>query len=688
VNFALFSEHADGVDLCLFDAAGAEARVPVSSRTGNVWHVLVRGLASGQRYGWRVKGPYAPRLGNRYNANKLLVDPYARAIEGGLDSRAPVYGYPRDRGLDDGVFDSRDDAAAKPRCVVVDEAFPWGDDRPPGVPWAETVIYEVHVKGFTQRHPRVPEPHRGRFLGVASDAAIDHLKGLGITTVELMPVHARLDEPAVTARGLTNYWGYNTVGYFAPDERFAVAPASGGKGATREFKQMVRRLHAAGIEVVLDVVYNHTCEGDRWGPTVGFRGIDNRVYYRAKGSAPGDRGAYADYTGCGNTVDTSHPQVLALVQDSLRYWVTEMHVDGFRFDLAVTLARNESGAFDPRGVFFEALRKDPVLSRVKLMGEPWDLGSDGYRPGAFPAPWGEWNGRLRDTVRRFWRGDREVIPELGYRLTGSSDLFAHGGRSPQASVNFVAAHDGFTLRDLVSYEQKHNEANGEWNADGHGENFSQNCGVEGDTDDAAVLARRRTLARSILATLFVSQGVPMLHMGDDLWRTQRGNNNAYCQDSELTWLDWPAAETDGQARSMRDMAVSLARLRKRHPTLRRTDFLRGVPADGAPRKDITWLRADGGEMGAADWQNPARAEIAFVLAGVAAQTERAVLVLMNGERRRATFALPGADLGTAWRVVIDTREEPRPDTTLRAPASIDLDAGTLLVMEEVSPGWP
>ncbi len=683
MNFALFSEHAEGVELCLFDPAGAEARIPVSSRTGNVWHIHVSAVGSGQRYGWRVKGPYAPGQGDRYNANKLLVDPYARAIDGGLDSRAPVYGYPRDRGLDDRVIDNRDDAAAKPRSVVVDDAFDWGDDRAPGVPWAETVIYEVHVKGFTQRHPRVPEPLRGRFLGLASDPAIDHLKELGVTAVELMPVHARLDEPAVTARGLTNYWGYNTVGYFAPDERFAVAPASGGEGATREFKRMVRRLHAAGIEVILDVVYNHTCEGDRWGPTVTFRGIDNRVYYRAKGDATGERGAYADYTGCGNTVDVSHPQVLALVVDSLRYWVTEMHVDGFRFDLAVTLARNEVGAFDPRGAFFEALRRDPVLSRVKLIGEPWDLGNDGYRPGGFPAPWGEWNGRLRDAVRRFWRGDRDVIPELGYRLTGSSDLFAHDGRSPQASINFVAAHDGFTLRDLVSYEQKHNLTNGEQNEDGHGENFSQNCGVEGDTNDAAVLARRGTLARSILATVFVSQGVPMVHMGDDLWRTQRGNNNAYCQDSELTWLDWPAADADAQARSMRVMAVSLAMLRKRHPTLRRTEFLRGVPAEAGARKDITWLRADGGEMGAADWQNPPRAEIAFLLAGVAPRTERAVLVLMNGERRPARFALPGADVGTVWRVAIDTRDEPRPATPLRAPASIDLEASTLVVMEEV-----
>ncbi len=441
VNFALFSENATGVDLCLFDAVGVETRVAVPWRSLHVWHVFVPGLRPGQRYGWRVHGPFAPREGHRFNPNKLLVDPYARALDGHFDPDAPVYGYPRHRGLDDLVFDEIDDAYAKPKAVVADGAFDWDGDRPPLVPWHDTVLYELHVKGFTKLHPAVPDSLQGTFLGLSSDAAIAHLESLGVTTVELMPVHERLDEPALSARGLTNYWGYSTLSFFAPDRRFA----SPGGDPSREFKEMIRRLHSAGIEVVLDVVYNHTCEGDELGPTVSLRGIDNRVYYRLEAE---DRRQYVDYSGCGNTLDLTHPQVLKLVTDSLRYWVTEMHVDGFRFDLAPALMRGAGGDVDRLGVFFSVVHQDPVLSRIKLIAEPWDLGHGGYQSGNFPVLWSEWNGRFRDTVRRFWGGDRKTIGDLGYRLTGSSDLFADDGRHPHASINLVTAHDGFTLRDL------------------------------------------------------------------------------------------------------------------------------------------------------------------------------------------------------------------------------------------------
>jgi glycogen operon protein len=691
VNFALYSASATRVELCLFDDNGVETRLPATGPSGHVWHLRVSGVGPGQRYGWRVDGPYAPERGDRHNPYKLLVDPYARAIEGGWDWRGPIYGFrhvpggsrppvgvlPAAASFEDSVPCDRDDAAAKPRCVVVDDAFDWGDDRPPAVPWSETVVYELHVKGFTHRHPGVPEPHRGRFLGVASDAAIEHLVSLGVTAVELMPVHAHLDEPALSARGLTNYWGYSTVGYFAPDERFAVPRASGGEGAGREFKRMVKRLHAAGIEVILDVVYNHTCEGDRAGPTVLFRGIDDRTYYRHK---PGSPGAYEDITGCGNTIDTSHPQVIKLIADSLRYWATEMHVDGFRLDLATVLGRNEKGTFDSRSALFAVVLQDPLLSRLKLMAEPWDLGEDGYQLGAFPAPWAEWNGRFRDAVRRFWRGEPGIVADLGYRLTGSSDVFAGSQRTTHASINFVTAHDGFTLRDLVSYEHKHNLANGERNEDGTNDNASQNCGVEGESDDAGVLARRRTVARSILGTMLVSRGVPMLAMGDELWRTQRGSNNAYCQDSELTWVDWAAASVDPDARAMLEFVRSAVARRKQHSELRSGDFLQGRATAGSAHNDITWLRADGTEMTGPDWASPGAARLAFHLAGAAGSpVAAAILVLMNGDAKPGTFVLPGPSYGASWRVTLDARTKPQIDATLPAAASIELDAGALVV---------
>jgi glycogen operon protein len=658
VNFALYSQHAVGVELCLFDANGAEARVPVKARTDHVWHVYLPGAGPGQRYGWRVDGPYAPDEGARFNRNKLLVDPYARAIEGTVDVRGPVWAYPHDRGerdVDDLALDPRDDAAFKPRCVVTDDRFDWGDDRLPRVPWSDAVLYELHVRGFTRTHPGVPVAERGTFLGAASDAAIEHLRSLGVTTVKVMPVHAHADEPALTARGLTNYWGYSTLGYFAPDERFASVPGQ----ARAEFRRMVKRLHAAGIEVVLDVVYNHTCEGDRFGPTAGFRGIDDRVYYRHLRDQPAK---YFDTTGCGNTVDVSHPQVLKLVTDSLRYWATEMHVDGFRFDLAPALARDGAGRFDPRGAFFGAIYQDPVLSKVKLIGEPWDLGDEGYRVGGFPVPWREYNDRFRDTVRRFWQGERKVIADLGYRLTGSSDLFGPSQRTPQSSLNFAVVHDGFTLRDLVSYAKKHNEANGEANADGGPDGTSQNCGAEGDTTDAGIVERRLTLARSMLATLFVSQGVPLLAMGDELWRTQRGNNNAYCHDSELTWVDWRPSE--GSA-AMLDAARTLIALRKRLDVLRQRDFLKGARLDDG-RKDITWLAPHGAEMTLDDWSEPELAAIAFCLEG-----SPSVFVMMNGERTATEMAIQAPPPGTAWRVAFeaDAAAKTRPAKTRPAQAA-------------------
>jgi glycogen operon protein len=680
VNFALFSEHATAVDLCLFDDSGAESRYAVPWRTLYVWHAYVPGVGPGQRYGWRVHGPYAPREGQRFNPSKLLVDPYAQALDGHFDPKGPVYGHPHDRGLDDLTMDERDDARAKPKAVVVDGSFDWEDDRPPRVPWHETILYELHVKGFTKLHPDVPEALRGTFLGLGSEAAIEHLQSLGVTTVELMPIHEHLDEPQLTARRLTNYWGYSTLAFFAPDRRFATR----GGDPVREFKEMVQRLHEANIEVVLDVVYNHTCEGDALGPMVHMRGIDNSVYYRLES---GDRRKYADYSGCGNTLDLTHPQVLKLVTDSLRFWVTEMHVDGFRFDLAPALVRGPEGSVDRMGVFLSVIHQDPVLSRIKLIAEPWDLGHGGYQVGNFPVLWTEWNGRFRDTVRRFWKGDRKAVADMGYRLTGSSDLFADDGRHPHSSINFVTAHDGFTLADLVSYARKHNLANGENDADGLSENDSQNAGVEGETDDPAIRARRRTLARSLMATLLIAHGVPMIEMGDEMLRTQRGNNNPYCHDSELTWVDWTSKAEEG---AMQAVARKLVALRRDHGVFRRRGFLHGARLPASRGKDITWLRTDGREMTGLDWSAPPSAAMAFRLDGdtldfdVRAESkDDSFLVLLNGEKEALDFVLPGPALGAEWRVVFDSEEAPRTTDVVGASGRIPVGAGALVVMIEV-----
>ena len=658
-NFALFSEHATGVRLCLFDdPAGAteSAAIRLTECTAHVWHGYLPGVRPGQVYGYRVEGPYDPASGHRFNPNKLLLDPYARAIEGAVDWTAPVYGYRIGDPKGDLSVDPRPDAGAVPKGVVADPYFDWGNDRPPGVPWHNSVIYEVHVKGFTNRHPEVPPDLRGTYAGLAHPAAISHLSKLGVTAVELLPVHAFLDDGFLVKKGLHNYWGYNTIGFFAPERRYAGTGVPGSQ--VGEFKAMVKALHAAGIEVILDVVYNHTAEGNHLGPTLSFRGIDNLAYYRL---VPDNKRYYIDFTGTENTINVRHPQVLQLIMDSLRYWVQEMHVDGFRFDLAAALAR-ELFDVDRLSAFFDIIHQDPVLSQVKLIAEPWDIGEGGYQVGNFPVLWTEWNGKYRDSVRSFWRGDQRSVAEMGYRLTGSSDLYQSDGRRPYASINFATAHDGFTLEDLVSYNEKHNEANGENNRDGSDDNCSFNYGVEGPTDDPAILAVRDRQKRNFLATLLLSQGVPMLCGGDELGRTQLGNNNGYCQDNEISWFDW-----DLEARDRRLLAFTqrLIALRAEHPVLRRRTFFQGRKIRGSDVKDLTWYRPDGEEMTDAEWFDSREHALGLRLAGDAIdeQDERGnriagdtLLILLNAEEGPVSFKLPrfGQRTGSAWEVLIDT----------------------------------
>ena len=667
VNFAIFSAHAERVELCLFDASDARretARIPLPERTDFVWHGYLPAVGPGQLYGYRVSGPYDPRAGHRFNPTKVVLDPYAKRIGRTLRWDDAVYGHPVGGPEGDLTADPRDSAPFAPLAAVLDPAFDWGDDEPPRIPWHETVIYEVHVKGFTARHPDVPERLRGTCLGLASDAAVRHFTDLGVTAVELLPVHQGASERRLVQAGLTNYWGYNTLAYFAPDVRFATSP----ERAAVEFKTMVRRLHAAGLEVILDVVYNHTAEGGRDGPTLSLRGIDNPSYYRL---APELRAEYVDFTGCGNTLDAGHPRVLQLILDSLRYWVLEMHVDGFRFDLASALARGGRKAceFDGDGAFLHAIRQDPVLSQVKLIAEPWDLGRGGYQTGNFPAPWTEWNDRYRDAVRRFWRGDAGQVPDLATRLAGSSDLYQGGGRPPSAGVNFVTAHDGFTLEDLVSYGEKHNEANGEANRDGAHDNLSWNCGVEGATSDPRIQALRARQKRNFLATLLLSQGVPMICGGDELGRTQRGNNNAYCQDNETSWFDWDLSPED---RRLLAFVGRVVRFRRDHPVLRRRRFLYGTSSGGRDRTgDVTWFGPDGREMAGEGWRGAAKC-LGMRLAGDAIDetddcgapiVDDTLLVLFNADDREVLFTLPGPGLGrdhahrsAAWTCVLDTAE--------------------------------
>ncbi len=649
VNFALFSENATSVELCLFDAEGGdEERIRMVEQTDLVWHCYLPDARPGQRYGYRVHGPYEPRNGHRFNPHKLLIDPYAKRIDGPIRWSDAVFGY--EVGKDDLSFDERDSAPSMPKSVVVNHAFVWGEDAQLKHPWDRTVIYEVHVKGFTKLHPEVPDDLRGTYAGLGSFAAIEYLQDLGITAVELLPVHHHVDDKVLVDRGLSNYWGYNSIGFFAPDSRYSATgePVS-------EFKTMVKRLHDAEIEVILDVVYNHTGEGNHLGPTLSFRGVDNAAYYRLGGEAFRH---YVDYTGTGNTLNATHPRVLQLIMDSLRYWVTEMHVDGFRFDLASALAR-ELHDVDKLGSFFDIIHQDPVISQVKLIAEPWDVGEGGYQVGNFPVGWAEWNGRYRDSVRRFWRGVGGQAAELAFRLSGSSDLYAQGGRQPHASVNFITAHDGFTLRDLVSYEGKHNDANGEGNRDGENHNESMNFGVEGETDDATILAARARQQRNLLATLFLSQGVPMLLGGDEINRTQRGNNNAYAQDNELSWFDWSLTDAD---RELLAFTKGIIGLFMAHPVLRRRRFFQGRRIRGSSVKDLTWYGPDGREMSDEQWHADGVRTLGLRLAGdaieeVGVRAERilddTLLLILNAGEEPVEFRLPN-HARRPWEILVDT----------------------------------
>jgi len=652
VNFALFSEGAERVELCIFDRNSRHEtrRLALRERTDHVWHGYLPQARPGLLYGYRVYGRYQPHEGLRFNANKLLIDPYARQIVGPLRWHDALYGYRVGHHDADLSFDRRDSAPYMPRCKVIDTAFSWGDDRAPQVPWTDTVIYELHVRGFTQRHPGVPPELRGTFAGLACAPVIEHFKRLGVTTIELLPSHAFVDDRRLIEHGLSNYWGYNTLGFFAPHARYLAADK------IDEFKTMVRTLHAAGLEVVMDVVYNHTAEGEEVGPTLAFRGLDNASYYRL---LPDDRRRCENLTGCGNTLNARHPRVLQMVMDSLRYWVTDMHVDGFRFDLTSALAREADG-FDAGSGFLDALRQDPVLSRAKLIAEPWDLGPGGYQVGHFPPGWSEWNDKYRDAVRAYWKGDG-AIGEFARRLSGSSDLYNRNGRAPQASVNFITAHDGFTLRDLVSYEHKHNEANGEDNRDGHNHNLSFNHGVEGDTDDAAVLALRARQQRNFIATLLLSQGVPMLLAGDEIGHTQRGNNNAYCQDNDTSWLDW---SLDDARHALLDFTQRLIALRAAHPVFRRRDFFRGSPLIGADVRDVLWLQPDGTEMTVEAWQHDQTRALAVFLAGDGltdcdaqgrALRDDSFVLLFNASGDKVAFSLPLSLRGPA-ELLVDTSD--------------------------------
>ena len=662
-SFGLFSSVADAVELCLFDRDGTETRFDLEQGDAFVWQGYLPGVEAGQRYGFRVHGPWDPASGDRCNPAKLLLDPYARAVAGEVRWHPAVFGHVPD---DPDHADGTDSAPYVPRSVVVAGEFDWGEDRPPARPMADSIFYEVHVKGFTKLHPDVPDQLRGTYAGVAHPAAIEHLKRVGVTAVELLPVHQFVHDAALVARGLRNYWGYQSIGYFAPYNGYA----STGDGGSQvdEFRRMVRALHAARLEVILDVVFNHTAEGSEWGPTLCFRGIDNAAYYRLAQN----RARYVDDTGCGNTVDLHQPQPLRLVMDALRYWVEEMHVDGFRFDLAAALGRGDSD-FDPHGSFLESIGQDPVLAEVKLIAEPWDTGWGGYDLGQFPAGWSEWNGKYRDTARDFWRGTEGALPGLATRISGSRDLFGHGGRRPTASVNIVTVHDGFTLADLVSYNDKHNEANGENNRDGTDDNRSWNCGVEGTTDDPDVLELRARQRRNLLATLMLSEGAPLLLGGDEFARTQRGNNNAYCHDDELTWFDWSAVTANAD---LVEFTAGLCRLREEHPVFRRRQFFTGTPAHEHERDDLDWYRPDGFPMTGQDWGAVYARAVTVALSGATGDDTRPddpFLILINAWWEPLDFAIPESLRGLAWRAEVDTSA---PDGTGRA---IDSSAPVTLI---------
>ncbi|HET6757153.1 MAG TPA: glycogen debranching protein GlgX [Burkholderiales bacterium] len=656
VNFALFSEHAEQVELCLFDSRGKTRgkrevqRVKMKERTHRVWHCYLPEVRPGQLYGYRVQGPYQPKNGHRFNANKLLFDPYAKYIAGTLRWSDAQYGYRIGSERADLSFDRRDSAAGMPKCVVIEPAFSWAEDKPPKVSWSETVIYETHVKGFTHNHPDVPPHLRGTYEALACAPVVEHFKRLGVTTIELMPVHAFVDDRRLIEKQLRNYWGYNSIGFFSPDSRYAF------KDPVNEFKAMVKTLHSHGLEVILDVVYNHTAEGNHLGPTLCFRGIDNLAYYRLEGD--GFR-YYRDYTGTGNTLNMTHPRVLQIIMDSLRYWITEMHVDGFRFDLAATLAR-ELHEVDKLGAFFDIIHQDPVISQAKLIAEPWDLGEGGYQVGNFPVGWTEWNGKYRDDIRSYWKADEGLMGALAYRLTGSSDLYETSGRRPYASINFITAHDGFTLHDLVSYNHKRNEANHEDNRDGESHNRSWNCGVEGETDRADVKKLREQQKRNFLATLMLSQGVPMLLSGDEMGRTQGGNNNAYCQDNEISWLDWKLDDADEQLLAY---VQRLGRLRKNHVVFRRRHFFEGLHLPSSKVTGIVWLHPHGRAMTVEDWNTAFARCLGLFLSGNieneydhkgSLEVDDHFLLLLNAYHEEIKFEIPNLGSEAPWQMVLDT----------------------------------
>ena len=670
VNFALFSAHAEKVELCLFDRSGnrEEARIALPEYTDEVWHAYLPDARPNLLYGYRVSGPYDPANGHRFNPNKLLIDPYARSLHGRLRWGDALFGYRVGSQRSDLSFDRRDDTRQVPKCRVIEPAFTWGEDRRPQTPWEETIIFELHVRGITVRHPDVDPAHRGTFAGLHAPAMIDYLLDLGVTAVELLPIHAAADDRHLMERGLTNYWGYNSIAYFAPDPRLLATNSIAG------FKTMVKRLHDAGIEVILDVVYNHSGEGNHLGPTLSFRGIDNASYYRLDS----DRRFYRDVTGTGNTLNLDHPRVLQLVMESLRYWVQEMHVDGFRFDLCTALAR-ENGEYGQGSAFFDAIGQDPVMAGVKLIAEPWDLGTYGYQLGNFPPGWAEWNAQYRDTVRRFWKGDKGLVANLASRVAGSSDIFGSRGRRPWASINFLTVHDGFTLQDLVSYDTKHNEANGEDNRDGSDADNSCNYGVEGPTSDAGIVALRDRQKRNLLATLLLSLGVPMLLAGDEIGRTQRGNNNAYCQDNEISWFDWEHIRPEDRA--LRRFVRYLIRLRRRHRVFSRPRFLRGEVLSEAGVKDITWITPSGEEATSEDWSNPVALSFGYVLSGAAGEfftpggqrdIDESFLVMMNAYHEDLDFHIPSLAAPMSWEPLVDTSQPTGrvDDDLLYAPGEI------------------
>jgi isoamylase len=680
VNFAIFSENATGVELCLFEGpedAQESHRIELRERTDLIWHGYLPDARPGQLYGYRVHGPYEPNLGHRFNPSKLLIDPYARAIGGQIRWDDAVFGYAIGDPGEDLVPDRRDSAAFVPKGVVVDSAFTWGEDRPPKVPWNRTVIYECHVRGMTMCHPAIPEEIRGTFLAMAFDPIVDHLLSLGVTAVELMPVHQFVADRRLVDAGLTNYWGYNSIGFFAPH----VTYATGGLGQqVEEFKSMVKAFHRAGIEVILDVVYNHTGEGNHLGPTLSLRGVDNASFYRL---VPGDPRMYLDFTGTGNSLNMVHPRTIQLIMDSLRYWVLEMHVDGFRFDLAPALAR-ELYEVNRLGTFFDIIQQDPVLSQVKLIAEPWDVGPGGYQVGNFPVGWAEWNGKYRDAVRRFWRGEPGMVPEMAYRLSGSSDLYQGTGRRTYATINFVTAHDGFTLDDLVSYERKRNEANLEGNRDGADDNYSRNWGEEGPTENPRVRRMRERTKRNLLATLIFSQGVRMLLGGDEIGRTQMGNNNAYCQDNEISWVSWELSARDRRLLEFTRRCLSIFRS---NPVLRRRSFFTGRPMSRDGAKDVTWIRPDGHEMTEGDWTDPANHVLGMLIHGVATDevNERGrpirgdtLLLLLNGGPRSRFFQLPRLETQGGWQELVSTA---RPESVRAVrTAGVNLVANSLILL--------